>query len=101
MPESSAAIQDFTESDIQVMLDNLDKYTPQELSDINTIVDELSTRTYNQRAYDDLIAFCQHMQPDYTVGKHHRILADMLMDGARGSLHFAPSRNSTPSINSF
>ena len=39
MPESSAAIQDFTESDIQVMLDNLDKYTPQELSDINTILD--------------------------------------------------------------
>lgn len=84
MPESSAAIQDFTESDIQVMLDNLDKYTPQELSDINTIVDELSTRTYNQRAYDDLIAFCQHMQPDYKVGKHHRILADMLMDIEQG-----------------
>ena len=84
MPESSAAIQDFTESDIQVMLDNLDKYTPQELSDINTIVDELSTRNYNQRAYDDLIAFCQHMQPDYKVGKHHRILADMLMDIEQG-----------------
>ena len=85
MPESSAAIQDFTESDIQVMLDNLDKYTPQELSDINTIVDELSTRTYNQRAYDDLIAFCQHMQPDYKVGKHHRILADMLMGIEQGA----------------
>lgn len=84
MPESSAAIQDFTESDIQVMLDNLDKYTPQELSDINTIVDELSTRTYNQRAYDDLIAFCQHMQSDYKVGKHHRILADMLMGIEQG-----------------
>lgn len=84
MPESSAAIQDFTESDIQVMLDNLDKYTPQELSDINTIVDELSTRNYNQRAYDDLIAFCQHMQSDYKVGKHHRILADMLMDIEQG-----------------
>ena len=85
MPESSAAIQDFTESDIQVMLDNLDKYTPQELSDINTIVDELSTRNYNQRAYDDLIAFCQHMQSDYKVGKHHRILADMLMDIEQGN----------------
>ena len=84
MPESSAAIQDFTESDIQVMLDNLDKYTPQELSDINTIVDELSTRNYNQRAYDDLIAFCQHMQSDYKVGKHHRILADMLMGIEQG-----------------
>ena len=84
MPESSAAIQDFTESDIQVMLDNLDKYTPQELSDINTIVDELSTRNYNQRAYDDLIAFSQHMQSDYKVGKHHRILADMLMGIEQG-----------------
>jgi len=84
MPESSAAIQDFTESDIQVMLDNLDKYTSQELSDINTIVNELSTRDYNQRAYDDLIAFCQHMQPDYKVGKHHRILADMLMGIEQG-----------------
>ena len=84
MPESNAAIQDFTESDIQVMLDNLDSYTPQELNDINTIVDELNTRNYNQKAYDDLIAFCKHMQPDYKVGKHHRILANMLMDIEQG-----------------
>ena len=31
-----------------------------------------------------MIAFCCAMQPDYKVGKHHRILADMLMALERG-----------------
>ena len=70
---------DFSEAEIQVMLDNLDKYTPEEVVEIDKMVDELAVRSRNQKAYDDLIAFCKHMQPDYIVGKHHRLLADMLM----------------------
>ena len=75
---------DFSEDEIQVMLDNLDQYTPEEVAEIDRMVDELATRQHNQAAYDDLIAFCKHMQPDYIVGKHHRMLATMLMDIEQG-----------------
>ena len=83
MLESS--VSEFTEDEVQVMLDNLDQYTPKELEEIDTLVDELATRKYNLEAHKDLIAFCKHMQPDYTVGKHHRMLADMLMDIEQGN----------------
>jgi len=75
---------DFTETEIQVMLDNLDQYTLDEVAEIDRMVDELATRGKNQKAYDDLIAFCQHMQSDYIVGKHHRLLGNMLMDIEQG-----------------
>ena len=83
MLESS--VSEFTEDEVQVMLDNLDQYTPKELEEIDTLVDELATRKYNLEAHKDLIAFCKHMQSDYTVGKHHRMLADMLMDIEQGN----------------
>ena len=73
------AVPDFTEEEVQNMLDNLDAFSDDEVVEINRIVDELATRQANQEAYDDLIEFCKRMQPDYIVGKHHRILADMLM----------------------
>jgi len=73
------AVPDFTEEEVQQMLDNIDNFNDTEVVEINRIVDELSIRKMNQAAYDDLIEFCKIMQPDYIVGKHHRILADMLM----------------------
>ena len=73
------AVPDFTEEEVQQMLDNLDSFSSEEVAEINRIVDELEARQTNQAAYDDLIEFCKRMQPDYIVGKHHRILADMLM----------------------
>ena len=76
---------DFTEDEIQQMLDNLAIYTPEAVVEINTLVDELATRKSNQAAYDDLIEFCKRMQSDFIVGKHHRLLADMLMDIEQGS----------------
>ena len=75
---------DFTEDEVQVMLDNLDSYTPQEVVEIDKLVEELTVRKKNKLAYDDLIEFCKAMQSDYIVGKHHRILADMLMAIERG-----------------
>ena len=76
---------DFTEEEIQQMLDNLDVYTAEEVAEIDRLVDELDARRRNQAAYDDLIEFCKRMQPDFIVGKHHRILADMLMDIEQGN----------------
>ena len=77
-------VLDFSEEEIQVMLDNLDHYTPDEIAEIDRMVEELNTRSVNQAAYDDLIEFCKRMQPDYIVGKHHRLLANMLMGIEQG-----------------
>jgi len=67
------------------MLGNLDKYTPEEITEIDSLVDELSARKYKQKVRDDLMEFCKHMQADYKVGKHHRMLGDMLMDIEQGN----------------
>ena len=82
---SSLLNEEFTDSDIQAMLGKLDEYSADELVEISTLVEELSARDNKQKAYDDLIEFCKQMQPDYKVGKHHRILADMLMDIEAGN----------------
>ncbi len=70
---------DFDEADIKVMLANLDTFSAEEVAEIDRMVDELHARTTNKAAYDDLIEFCKLMMPDFIVGKHHRILANMLM----------------------
>jgi len=75
---------DFTEAEIETMLANLDMFSDEEVAEIDRMVDELAKRGTTKRAYDDLIEFCKYMQPDYIVGKHHRILADMLMAIERG-----------------
>ena len=85
MPSSLRNLaNDFEDLDIQDLLANLDDFNQDELAEINVLVDELATRNHNEKAYNDLIEFCKRMQPDYIVGKHHQILADMLMDIAEG-----------------
>lgn len=75
---------EFSPEDIQLMLDNLDKYTPEEQHELYRIVTELEAQKRAEAAKDDLIEFCRLMQPDYKVGEHHRILADLLMEIERG-----------------
>ena len=74
----------FTPAEIDLLLQNLNSYTPEEQEEILKLVEELEARQRAEAAYNDLIEFCKQMQPDYKVGKHHRILADMLMDIERG-----------------
>ena len=62
------------------MLDNIDTFSVDEVAEIEKLVDELGKRRTVKAAYDDLIEFCKLMMPDFIVGKHHRILADLLMD---------------------
>jgi predicted phage terminase large subunit-like protein len=71
---------DFTPDEIQNMLDNIDAFSVDEVVEIEKLVDELGKRRAVKAAYDDLIEFCKLMMPDFIVGKHHRILADLLMD---------------------
>ena len=83
VPIPTAAPQ-FTAEEIDLLLQNLNSYTPDEQAEILKIVEELEARQRSEAAYNDLIEFCKQMQTDYKVGKHHRILADMLMDIERG-----------------
>ena len=76
---------EFTDEEIQQMLDNLDQFSPEEQAEIAKIADVLEQRERAKACYDDLIEFCKHMQPDYKVGKHHRILANLLMAIAEGN----------------
>jgi len=75
---------DFSEAEIQQMLDNLDAFSDDEIAEIDKLAGELASRKENKAAYDDLIEFCKLMMPDFIVGKHHRILADMLMGIEKG-----------------
>ena len=75
---------EFSPEDIQLMLDNLDKYTPDEQHELYRIVSELEAKKRAEAAKDDLIEFCRLLQPDYKVGEHHRILGGLLMEIERG-----------------
>ena len=74
----------FSEEELQLMLDKLDSFTQEEQLEILKIAEVLEQRAFAQSCRDDLIEFCKYMQPDYKVGKHHRVLADMLMAIAYG-----------------
>ena len=68
MPSDSSLLEgDLEDLDIQALLSNLDDFNQDELAEINGLVEELSARDSNQKAYDDLIEFCKRMQPDYIV----------------------------------
>jgi len=79
------AALDFSEEEVQQMLDNLDQFSTEEVAEIDRILDELSTRKQNELAFNDLIEFCKRMQPDYIVGKHHKRLANLLMSIEQGN----------------
>jgi len=75
---------DMSDEDIEALLDNFDKFDEAEQQEILEIADTLAERKKSANARNDLIEFCKAMQPDYKVGKHHRILADLLMQLAEG-----------------
>ena len=56
------AALDFSEEDIQKMLDNIDSFSPDEVVEIDRIVDELASRKQNELAYNDLIEFCDNQE---------------------------------------
>jgi len=75
---------DFTNEDIELLVSNIDKFSIDEQREIEELVAVLTKRQYAETCYNDLISFCKHMQPDYIVGRHHRILAQLLMEIAEG-----------------
>jgi len=77
-------ILDFTDEEIELLLSNLDSLSPEEQNEVLKITEVLERRNHAAACQMDLIEFCKHMQPDYKVGKHHRILANLLMNIAEG-----------------
>jgi hypothetical protein len=75
---------DLTDDDIDLLVTHIDQFDSSEQEEVLQIADALTSRRQAQSCRDDLIEFCKHIQADYKVGKHHRILADMLMAIAEG-----------------
>ena len=74
----------FTNEDIELLVANIDKFNIDEQREIEELIAVLAKRQYAETCYNDLISFCKHMQPDYIVGRHHKILAQLLMEIAEG-----------------
>lgn len=70
----------FSEEELRTLAENIDSLDPDEAAEVEAMLEELENRLARERAKDDLIAFCKYMNPDYKVGRHHRVLADKLME---------------------
>ena len=81
--------EDLSDEEIDFMVEHIEQFDPEERAEILAAADALAERRHAAACYDDLIEFCKHMQPDYKVGKHHRILASLL-----GSLADTQTRRS-------
>jgi len=75
---------ELTDAELDYLLQNLDKFTLEEQSEVEIIAVEIQKRRDSKACRDDLLAFCKKMQPDYKVGEHHKVLARMLMDLSEG-----------------
>ena len=79
--DSLASLDD---TELNFLINNLDAFELTDQEEIDLVLDELERRRSAQACRDDLIEFCKKMQADYKVGKHHRRLADLLMQIAEG-----------------
>jgi len=84
MLAASDPLASVTDAELSFLAKNLDKFADSDAEELELIIDEITRRRDAKKCREDLIAFCKKMQPDYKVGKHHRILADLLMDIAAG-----------------
>lgn len=74
----------FDKRELETLLQNVDVLDDAEIIEVERMLEELDKRARLKAAKDDLIAFCQWMDPNYKVGRHHRLLADQLMAVERG-----------------
>ena len=74
-----------TKAEYEEMLVMLDSSSETSLLSLDKMIRKLEEEDTLQKTRDDLIEFCKKMQPDYKVGRHHRILADQLMALEDGS----------------
>lgn len=80
----SDPLHSLTDAELDLIAQNMDLLSPAEAAEVEVLIDELYKRRSAEACRNDLIEFCKKMQPDYIVGKHHRMLADELMAIAEG-----------------
>lgn len=68
----------------QLVEENLEAMTPEELLELEQSLEELAKREAAQKAREDLIEFCKRVNPEYKVGAHHKRLAKLLTQMAHG-----------------
>ena len=73
-----------TVPEIQTLMANIGKLTPAEQEQLMAVVEELERRKHAKACRDDLLTFCQHMDPSYIVATHHKKLAELLTQIAYG-----------------
>jgi predicted phage terminase large subunit-like protein len=73
-----------TDAELQFALANINKLTTTEQERLLAVLEELERRKYAKRCQDDLLTFCQHMDPTYIVAAHHKRLAELLTNIAYG-----------------
>ena len=76
--------QSLTGTELRHLYNNLHTLTQIEQEEVLRIAEELERRRTAERCRRDLMAFCQYMQADYKIGRHHKIMADLLMEIAAG-----------------
>jgi predicted phage terminase large subunit-like protein len=81
---TSDPLESLTDTELEFLATNIDQFDESEAAELEIVLDEIEKRRSARACRDDLIEFCKKMQSDYKVGRHHRILANMLMDIAEG-----------------
>ena len=71
---SNVSPQEFTPSEIQLMLDNLDHYTLEEQEELDRLLEGLDKKQRAEACYKDLIEFCC-----LTLSKKRLVLFQMLL----------------------
>lgn len=80
----SESVLEFSQEDIDELLENIELFSAEEQAELLVIAETLESRQVAQKCRDDLLEFCKHMQPDFKVGHHHKILCELLMKIALG-----------------
>jgi predicted phage terminase large subunit-like protein len=78
-------LSELTDAELDFLVNNLDAFEDSDAEELDVVLDEIQKRRDAKACRLDLIEFCKKMQPDYKVGKHHRILADELMAISEGT----------------
>jgi predicted phage terminase large subunit-like protein len=76
--------QNLTAKELNVLVNNLSAFTPDERAQIALVIEELERRKHAKACQDDLIEFCKYIDPTYIVAPHHKRLAELLMQIAYG-----------------
>ena len=75
----------FSRADIQKLLNNVDQLSDVEIQSLYEALENLNNQEHVEKCQGDLIEFAKHMQEEFTVGTHHRILANELMSVEAGA----------------